>query len=122
MAISFRCGCGKRLRAREDQAGMKARCPRCSALVTAPSPADVDVEAMAEAALGPLPAPDEAAPTSSTYRVEVPGPTAWTPPPEGPRRPKATTPNPAAAASTAKRPGDSSLLEHSYLLLVLAVG
>src|SRR5262249_1530658 len=85
-------------------------------------PADgVDVEAMAEAALGPPPAQDEAAPASSTYRVEEPGPTAWTPPPEGPRRPMATTPTPAAAMSAPKRPGESSLLEDSYVLLVFAL-
>src|SRR5262245_24730729 len=122
MAISFRCGCGKLLRARDDQAGKKARCPQCSAIVTAPGPAaDVAVEAMAQAALGPPRARYGAAPTCSTYRGEEPAPTAWAPTPEAPRRPKATAPAPAAAASAAKRPGDSSLLEYSYLLLVLAL-
>ncbi len=122
MAISFTCECGKALRARDDQAGKKARCPQCSATVTAPGPAAaaVDIDAMAEAALGPPPARAEAAPASSTYRIEEPGPTAWTPPPGVPSRPKATSPTPAAA-SAAKRAGDSSLLEYSYLLLAFAL-
>jgi RsiW-degrading membrane proteinase PrsW (M82 family) len=121
MAISFTCECGKVLRARDDLAGKKARCPQCSAIVTIPGPAAaVDVGAMAEAALRPPPARDEAAPTSSTYRIEEPGPTVWTPPTGVPSRPKAKTPTPAAA-SAAKRDGDSSLLEYSYLLLAFAL-
>lgn len=114
MAISFRCACGKLLRARDDQAGQKARCPQCSAIVTAPSAGAVDVEAMAAAALGPPPTREGAAPTPSAYRVEEPVPTAWTPPPQAASRPKST--NPAA-----NRAGGPSLLEYSYVLLVFAL-
>ena len=112
----------QRLRAPEEMAGKKARCPQCSAVVTCPSPAaDVNVEALANAALGPPSAKDAGSWTDSTYRIEEPAPSAWTPTPEAPRRPKATAPTPAAAASAAKRSGDSSLLEYSYLLLVFAL-
>ena len=124
MAIAFHCGCGKLLRAREELAGKKARCPQCSAVVTIPGSAadvDVDVEALAGSALGTAPAKDDASPRSSTDRALEPPPSARTPSTEAPRRPQATAPRPAAASSAARRPGDSSLREYSYWLLVFAL-
>src|SRR5262245_3390018 len=36
MAIEVTCECGKRLRAADDQAGCKVRCPSCQAVVRVP--------------------------------------------------------------------------------------
>lgn len=38
MAISFTCTCGKTLRARDETAGKRAKCPQCGAVLTIPAP------------------------------------------------------------------------------------
>lgn len=113
MAISFQCGCGKVLRARDEYAGRRARCSQCSAIVTIPSPA-IDVNADAS-----LPTTED----EETYRIEEPVATTWTPSPEIARRPKATTSPapPAAAASASKHSANPTLLEYSYWLLVFTL-
>src|SRR5262249_28936669 len=50
MAIKFVCGCGKRLRARDDMAARRTVCPRCGAPVGIPSPQS----AARGTALGPM--------------------------------------------------------------------
>jgi hypothetical protein len=47
MAIAFVCSCGKRLKARAEQAGRLTVCPRCGELVAVPSPRPADPDAPA---------------------------------------------------------------------------
>lgn len=46
--VSYDCECGKRLKVPASAAGRRAKCPRCQAIFTVPSPQDeaTDVEAM----------------------------------------------------------------------------
>src|SRR5258708_6906237 len=122
MAITFACGCGKILRAGDELAGKKARCPQCASVVPIPG-------ARADAA------PADPGPTGSgsLYEVEEPprpsSSSILRPRPpvvEGAGRP-ATPARPSApkrAAPTKPKAGavgESSLLEYSYLLLVFAL-
>ena len=59
MAITFVCECGKTLRAGDDLAGRKTRCPECSSILTIPEP-EVD----------PDPIPPEPEPSDSPYDLE----------------------------------------------------
>lgn len=138
MAISFACGCGKVLKARDELAGKKARCPECAAILEIPRPAPApaaDIEDVAAYALQegtpapssrPMPTDDDdemaLRPVRSTYQPapgsraepERPRPsTSWTPP-------ASKSPSSPAKARAGTGSG-SSLLEYSYLLLFFAL-
>jgi RsiW-degrading membrane proteinase PrsW (M82 family) len=123
MAITFVCECGKTLRAGDDLAGRKTRCPQCSSIVTIPK-AEVEAD----------PVPPEPVPSDSPYDLEYsPKPfsaSAYRPEPdfdEGPKQPKTTFSRAPAAKAVVSKPakpsagGESSLLEYSYLLLAFAL-
>jgi hypothetical protein len=38
MPISFQCACGRTLRVKDELAGRRARCPKCSSILTVPNP------------------------------------------------------------------------------------
>jgi hypothetical protein len=44
MPISFPCGCGRTLRVKDELAGSKVRCPKCSSILTVPKP-DIEHDA-----------------------------------------------------------------------------
>jgi DNA-directed RNA polymerase subunit RPC12/RpoP len=44
MAISFQCTCGRTLRVKDELAGRRARCPKCSSILTIPKP-DIEYDA-----------------------------------------------------------------------------
>jgi RsiW-degrading membrane proteinase PrsW (M82 family) len=121
MAISFACACGKTLRAADELAGKKTRCPQCSAVLSIPR-AEVEVDT--------APVDPEPPPSSSLYEVETSlrpvSPSTFRSIPqveEGPRRPQTPSASKAAVATKPKSSagGESSLLEYSYLLLVFAL-
>lgn len=107
MAIEVICTCGKRLRAKEEFAGRRARCPECGQTVLVPSPRAEKAPGLEEQAK-PLPArppqphpPAEAAedrPLEDTYGL------AAEPPREAPT-PRATR---ALAESRAPRPEEDA--------------
>jgi hypothetical protein len=53
MAIAFSCSCGKQLRAREEFAGRKIKCPGCQTVLVIPAPAPVEVSAPAATEIPP---------------------------------------------------------------------
>ena len=145
MAITFRCECGKELRARDELAGKKARCVGCGAVCRIPEPQIVVASAQFDdedqddeddgnpyGVLEPEPravAPPPRPSASSTYH---PTPTDGSKPtrfrPAGSstsatgqareRRPQAK----AKAKSKARpREGSATILEYSYVLLALAL-
>ncbi|WZO98557.1 PrsW family glutamic-type intramembrane protease [Isosphaeraceae bacterium EP7] len=115
MAITFECGCGKVLKARDELAGRKARCPQCGTTLPIPQPEAV--------AFDPEPdltyslhedEPSHRPATPSTYQ---PSPQAET----RTSRSRTPSPQPAATKARARAGGESSLLEYSYLLLAFAL-
>src|SRR5262245_45363252 len=62
MAISFSCACGKQLRAREQFAGRRMKCPDCQKVLTIPSAEELAdlavVETAAPERLEPAAEPD----------------------------------------------------------------
>src|SRR4051794_14017494 len=44
MPITVKCGCGRKLTAKEEMAGKKARCPGCNTILTLPPPLPVEEE------------------------------------------------------------------------------
>jgi hypothetical protein len=78
MPIAFSCSCGKKLKARDEFAGRKIKCPACQKLLGIPSPvaAEVSVPAAAGTVLA------EASPDVPLARpVEVRAPHHTIPPP-----------------------------------------
>src|SRR4051812_16293453 len=70
MAITFACDCGKTLRARDELAGKKARCPQCGSVRIIPQP-EVSAAAEEDDIYGlqdPEPRP---APSQSLHRDET---------------------------------------------------
>jgi hypothetical protein len=60
MPIAFSCSCGRKINAKDEHAGKKAKCPACGQVVTVPSPAKASASAGAAAArpkAAPKPAP-----------------------------------------------------------------
>ena len=124
MSITFACECGKILRAGDELAGKKTRCPNCQAVLPIPEAEEI------AAALDPE--PDPGPEPSEMYMLAE-----ETPPPPGPTmtfrpRPQVeesrdrTPTKPAAKASAgsnskSRDDGASSLLEYSYLLLAFAL-
>src|SRR5207249_1216109 len=47
MAIAFSCKCGKHLKARDEFAGRKIKCPGCQTVLVIPAPAEVSAPATA---------------------------------------------------------------------------
>ncbi len=131
MAISFTCTCGKVLKARDELAGKKARCPECGAILEIPRPEpapdieDVAAYALQESAPAPSsrempPDDDDMAlrPVRSTYQP-APGPRVE---PERPRPMTSRAPSASKSPSSSAKAGSgSSLLEYSYLLLFFAL-
>jgi len=146
MAISFACECGKALKARDELAGKKTKCPECGTILAIPRPeVDPDLgdglpyglegEGPAEAP-GPAPSPagagfgsmldDETAIRPSVYHAM---PTA---PSRSSDRPRPTAASASASAPAAARPAPtfafedktgskSSIREYAYLLLAFAL-
>lgn len=120
MAISFTCACGKALKARDDFAGKKTKCPQCGAILAIPAPdlsPDFD-DGSGYALDEPVPPPrsafdDESAlrPAGSAYRSRPEAATS--------RVPSGT--RPAVAARSRSESGANSLMEYAYLLLVFAL-
>src|SRR3569832_2855117 len=54
MAIVVSCGCGKQLRARDDMAGKKAKCPGCNTILRVPEK-EFDPEQDVADLIGPAP-------------------------------------------------------------------
>ena len=146
--ITFACDCGKELRARDDLAGKKTRCPQCSAVlrvpaaevVTAAGDPDLDLDDSTPYGLM-QPDPNEAR-LRSTAPVDESAAEAMDQPPapstyhSSPREPatrfRPATGRPTAAKPIATKPiravplvrgggGEPSLLEYTYLLLVFAL-
>ena len=147
MAITFRCECGKELRAREELAGKKARCAQCGAVfripepqvVVAPAlfddvvPADADADADDGNPYGlmePEPRAVAPAPVASTYH-STPGdgakPTRFRPAGGSPaaagqvREARPQAKKPQAQPRSRPRQGSATILEYSYLLLALTL-
>lgn len=125
MPISFSCACGKELRARDELAGRKTKCPACSEILTIPkpepeAPAD-DPEDFAYALMGQDPGPrpvDRAIPPAGPS--EAPprlGPSTFSPVRDTP----AASNRPTTRALPPEAPKSGSLLEYAYLLLFFAL-
>ncbi|HZU38751.1 MAG TPA: PrsW family glutamic-type intramembrane protease [Gemmataceae bacterium] len=114
MAISFVCTCGKTLRAPDEAAGKRSRCPVCGETVTVPTP-----EAPAGyALLEEPPAPPEPKPARPRVRPPAPEKEPETPAPR--RRPKAST---APARTAPARPAAQPpwVFHHFHWLFCLAL-
>jgi RsiW-degrading membrane proteinase PrsW (M82 family) len=133
MSINFVCGCGKSLRARDELAGKKTRCPECSAILTIPAPEVVEpAPAQSFTDEDGLPYgladPEPVAPSRSLYEDETAlrpsTPSTFQP---SPRLKEESRPRPYSSAKEAapkakgRSGGDGSLLEYSYLLLAFAL-
>jgi len=96
--IQFSCGCGKRLKATEEQAGRRARCPRCGKLQMIPQPSPAPFWSLPATLEAPGPVfagahtsgspgtPPAAGFDASPGRLEVPPPLPqppWMPRPTG---------------------------------------
>ena len=53
MPITVTCACGKTLRAPDEAAGRRAKCPGCGAIVNVPSPERLGAEALARPSIAP---------------------------------------------------------------------
>ncbi len=102
MAIAFTCACGKALRARDEVAGKKTRCPQCGAILLIPEPQATGYE---------LEQPD---PPPQPVRQRLDDDAAFRPPPRAGARPRETAERPEDA-------GSNTLLEYAYLLLVFSL-
>ncbi len=89
MRISFACQCGKRLSAREEDAGKRARCSRCGNVVQIPAPHFPEVAAPAGPADRAAEESTAAATIPSVYSAEL----------------LAAAPQPGAAAPALASPG-----------------
>jgi RsiW-degrading membrane proteinase PrsW (M82 family) len=123
MAITFTCDCGKTLRAGDQLAGKKTRCPQCSSVLTIP-PAEADS----------APVDPELVDPSSYLQDEMllrPMSTSAFSPILEDEKPSMRHESPSAQSSAsrgvvAKKPKpeaevESSLLEYTYLLLAFAL-
>lgn len=100
MSIQIQCGCGKRLKVKDEYAGKRTRCPSCDTAVIIPKLSKAAISAAAPSAprTSPKPAPAEDMPSlddlydlaeqaATAPQVEAPAP-----PPPSPARP---APSPA---------------------------
>ncbi len=75
MAISFQCECGRKLSARDEQAGRSARCPACSTVLKIPIPQaesraeSEDTYALEETSTPAPPSPPASGPTAVAPKI-----------------------------------------------------
>ena len=71
MAIVIKCGCGRELRAKDEAAGKKSKCPHCGSEVFIPAPTEskacFDPVAIAAADCGPPPITATGSPVSTNW-------------------------------------------------------
>ncbi len=136
MKITFACGCGRELRADQELAGKKARCPQCLSILRIPqaelsetltdlddgSPYGVMPSAPRPIRYQSQPVDDDPAQPAS--------PSTYHPAPRSDhatrfrpttRPPEVIAPEPSKFRKAKKVGGDHSLLEYSYLLLFFAL-
>lgn len=116
MAIEVTCSCGRLLRARDEQAGKRCKCPGCGALVDVPDEV-LDAGWLEETPL-PEPADDvgfEPPPFAKRAEPPVPAPAAAPPPP-------ASAPSiPFATAMPLPAPQRIGLRRRYWLLLLMVI-
>jgi RsiW-degrading membrane proteinase PrsW (M82 family) len=128
MAISFVCECGKVLRARDEVAGKKAKCPQCGTVLLIPEPDGgyglAELAPKHEPARGGFDDESALRPISRTAPIPTPpSPSANPPRPSldwsapSRQKPAATS----APSSTSGGSGEHSLMEYAYLLLAFAL-
>lgn len=132
MAIQFECECGKILKARDDLAGRKTRCPGCSKILDIPHPEPEieDAEDAAYALLEPDPTPQQE-PEVPTYHIPA---TAEDEEAARPARMGSPSTFHTAAPSRSSESrvvphmnpewpvaSSASILEYSYILLIFAL-
>lgn len=128
MPILFPCSCGQDLRAADDLAGKRTKCPHCGAVLTIPSPSFLDEDGL-PLGLGDPGEPEkekpasparsslfeDGPPASSTFHsISAP---RFSPEPPSPFARPTPPPRPAMDAAASS----SSIREYSYLLLLLAM-
>ena len=128
MAITFACDCGKSLRAKDDLAGKKTKCPGCGSILTIPPPpppAPLDEDDVASYLLQPENKP----PQSSAVKSHASPGSAWSAPvPEPappPRKPESKPVSQAARRAPdpvrATKSEAGSIREYSYWLLLFTL-
>src|SRR5262245_48489907 len=112
MAISVTCTCGKQLKAKDEHAGKKAKCPLCGASLTVPVPTPA-ADDSAEYALAYAPP----APAAVTPGVPPPASRSL---PEGPSSfVRSADAKPKPTAPPARPKAGHPLREYAYWLLLL---
>src|SRR5688500_1038382 len=53
MAIAFSCPCGRKINAKDEQAGKRVKCPACQQPITIPNPSTAKTKSMAAAGAKP---------------------------------------------------------------------
>jgi RsiW-degrading membrane proteinase PrsW (M82 family) len=124
MAIAFSCKCGRPLKARDELAGKRARCPQCGTIMEIPrpepTPAAEDEALYSLEEPGPAPTrsgfDDETAirPIDSTFHAARPAP------PRNEDRPRSMASRPVPSQASPE-PSGSSIMEYSYVLLLFAL-
>ena len=114
MPISFQCGCGKALKARDELAGRAVKCPECGEGLTVPTPEPI-AEDETYGLSDPIPRP-QAPVDPARWAFKPPATTAPTPPP----KPSTPTPRPQRPVPVPEEPS-SSPREYLYVLLALAL-
>ena len=111
MPIALTCSCGRALRVKDELAGRKIRCPKCSAVVAVPRPpAEQDAEAAAlDLLLADSPAEERVAaappsppPAAREQAVRPPAPPAPKPPVAWATSKPATADKPPSVAKSRK--------------------
>jgi RsiW-degrading membrane proteinase PrsW (M82 family) len=131
MAIAFTCECGKALRARDELAGKKTKCPQCGAILAIPTPeVDPDLgDGLPYSLQDPDPRPGSR-PNSPFDDEMAIRPSVFHASPSEPRMDdpwsRPTTSRPASKPATSFKPMESSdsgssIREYAYLLLVFAL-
>src|SRR4051794_21009052 len=124
MSIVVSCGCGKQLRARDELAGRKAKCPGCGATLRIPVKAFDPEEDVADL-IGPPPAvaptaiaaslpASRAFASSDEQRTSLAGAVALA-------RPAPSVASHTSATRTVAPPKRASFSRHAYALFLLAL-
>jgi RsiW-degrading membrane proteinase PrsW (M82 family) len=119
MAISFVCrGCGKSIRAPDQFAGKRARCPGCKLVVTVPVPAPADDPGYEVVNDVPVPSPVESrhGATETAWK----GARGYEPPAREPVYRSPVRPTSSTRRATLPPP-DHSLRDRLYWILILAL-
>lgn len=137
MPISFACGCGKQLRAKDELAGKKTKCPECGSILTIPAPPQTTVDEDDVASFLAQPAqkaPQDVTPPPDEYAVAGPG-DAPTPPDRyaraaskpvsafapAPRKTENERPRKSARVFPETESSGVSIGEYGYWLLLFAL-